>query len=34
MTHEENYVDPFTSEESAGERSKEEELNVCISCEG
>lgn len=31
---EENYVDPFTSEETVGEKVKEEELNVCTSCEG
>ncbi len=28
------YIDPFTSEETAGERNNNEELNVCISCEG
>lgn len=28
-----NYVDPFTSEDVAGEQ-KEQELNVCTSCEG
>lgn len=31
---EEKYVDPFTSEETAGEKVKDQELNVCISCEG
>lgn len=30
----ENFVDPFTSEEPAGEKVKEPELNVCVSCEG
>jgi hypothetical protein len=30
---EEKYIDPFTSEEVAGEQ-KEQETNVCISCEG
>jgi hypothetical protein len=29
-----NYIDPFTGEESAGERINDKELNVCISCEG
>ena len=28
-----DYIDPFTSEEVAGEQ-KEQEKNVCISCEG
>lgn len=27
------YIDPFESEEVAGEQ-EEKELNVCISCEG
>lgn len=35
MQKDDNYVDPFTSEASAGERIKEEEnSNVCVSCEG
>jgi hypothetical protein len=28
-----DYIDPFTSEEVAGDQ-KEQELNLCISCEG
>jgi hypothetical protein len=31
---ENNQEDPFTSEKLVGERSKEEEPNICISCEG
>lgn len=27
------YIDPFISEEVAG-KQKEQELNVCIACEG
>ena len=31
----ETYIDPFTSEESAGAKKEgHEEVNVCISCEG
>lgn len=34
-TQNENYVDPFTSEEAAGEKKEGHgEANVCISCEG
>lgn len=28
------FVDPFTSEATAGEREVNEAPNVCISCEG
>lgn len=28
------YIDPFTNDETAGEKVRDEELNVCISCEG
>jgi len=31
---EQKFVDPFTSEETAGARETNEALNVCISCEG
>jgi len=35
MNTEETYIDPFTNEESVGEKKEShEELNVCISCEG
>ncbi len=35
MNTDENYIDPFTSEESAGEKKEgHEDANVCISCEG
>ena len=28
------YIDPFTSEDTAGERENSEPVNVCTSCEG
>jgi hypothetical protein len=28
------YIDPFTSDEKAGERESNEMPNICISCEG
>lgn len=34
MSDNNNYNDPFTDKASAGERVKEDEINVCISCEG